>query len=330
MRHVDDAHDAEGDGQPGGGQQQHRAEREAVERALQHGPDICILSMPATAALAAAATAGGSVTLPIGRAPPCRRGLSGRRWRPGGPARAAVPRLRIAGGAGLLHDALDARILFDCAMARSSAGRAVSSREWNTASAAAARSVGSVEKRRSAPTAPSTATRTLLLTRTALRSSLMSSTSAVSPGGSVDGAAVGLDVDGAVRADIELARLQSTQDGTGTRVARCGQRLDTLADAAEAVGGEGGQVGLGLRRGAEDEQHSQGARAGHGRAGPASPSGHREPGGRRHGARQGRPSRADAVRWRGAPVDGGGGKPPPAELEHQLFPAPPHLPILTL
>ena len=38
VRHVDDAHDAEGDGEPDGRQQQHGAEREAVPEVLHHLP----------------------------------------------------------------------------------------------------------------------------------------------------------------------------------------------------------------------------------------------------------------------------------------------------
>ena len=38
MRHVDDAHDAEGDGEADGGQQQHRAERDAVPDVLRRPP----------------------------------------------------------------------------------------------------------------------------------------------------------------------------------------------------------------------------------------------------------------------------------------------------
>ena len=38
VRHVDDAHHAEGDGEADGGQQQHRAEREAVPEVLRHVP----------------------------------------------------------------------------------------------------------------------------------------------------------------------------------------------------------------------------------------------------------------------------------------------------
>ena len=52
------------------------------------------------------------------------------------------------------------------AIAVLSAGRAAASREWNTASAAAARCVWSGESRRTAPRAAFTACRMLLLTRT--------------------------------------------------------------------------------------------------------------------------------------------------------------------
>ncbi|MBA7700191.1 hypothetical protein ES703_108900 [subsurface metagenome] len=38
MRHVDDAHDTEGDGKTNGGEQQHRAERQAVPGVLHHRP----------------------------------------------------------------------------------------------------------------------------------------------------------------------------------------------------------------------------------------------------------------------------------------------------
>ena len=40
MRHVDDAHHAEGDGKPGRGQQQHRPQAEAVIHALQQTPEL--------------------------------------------------------------------------------------------------------------------------------------------------------------------------------------------------------------------------------------------------------------------------------------------------
>ena len=40
MRHVDHAHHPEGDGQTGSGEQQHRAERDAVEHALQNAPEL--------------------------------------------------------------------------------------------------------------------------------------------------------------------------------------------------------------------------------------------------------------------------------------------------
>ena len=39
MRHVDDAHDAEGDGEPDGGEQQHRAERKPVPGVLHRAPE---------------------------------------------------------------------------------------------------------------------------------------------------------------------------------------------------------------------------------------------------------------------------------------------------
>ena len=39
VRHVDDAHDAEGDGKPDGGEQQHRAERNAVPGVLHRVPN---------------------------------------------------------------------------------------------------------------------------------------------------------------------------------------------------------------------------------------------------------------------------------------------------
>lgn len=39
MGHVDDAHDTEGDGEADGGQQQHRAERDAAPDILAGGPD---------------------------------------------------------------------------------------------------------------------------------------------------------------------------------------------------------------------------------------------------------------------------------------------------
>ncbi len=55
---------------------------------------------------------------------------------------------------------------FSCAMARSSAGTDPASREWNTAAAAAARCTGSGDISRTVPSAASTATRMLLLTRT--------------------------------------------------------------------------------------------------------------------------------------------------------------------
>ena len=38
VRHVDDAHHAEGDGEADGGEQQHRAERQAVPEVLRHVP----------------------------------------------------------------------------------------------------------------------------------------------------------------------------------------------------------------------------------------------------------------------------------------------------
>jgi hypothetical protein len=39
MRHVDDAHHAEGDGKADRGEQQHRAERQAVPDVLPGGPE---------------------------------------------------------------------------------------------------------------------------------------------------------------------------------------------------------------------------------------------------------------------------------------------------
>ncbi len=80
MRHVDDAHDPEGDGQPGRGQQQHRTEADAVIDVLEQTPELqlagrCRGSPSAIAAATAAAApaarrAGCAPTGP--RAPPDR------------------------------------------------------------------------------------------------------------------------------------------------------------------------------------------------------------------------------------------------------------------
>ena len=43
VRHVDDAHDAEGDGEADGGEQQHRAQRQAVPEVLHHRPPLQVL-----------------------------------------------------------------------------------------------------------------------------------------------------------------------------------------------------------------------------------------------------------------------------------------------
>ena len=62
MRHVDDAHDAEGDGEADGGEQQHRAERQAVPDVLRRRPTARSSSRSTIAAACAALrTAGSSV-----------------------------------------------------------------------------------------------------------------------------------------------------------------------------------------------------------------------------------------------------------------------------
>ena len=146
MRHVDDAHDAEGDGKADGGKQQHRAEREAVPDVLRHVPDGepivdgrrwrrrrraarrpagsagSALSSAARIAVAALAQDRRS---PRACRPPWRRRCRERR------RRAPAPSARLTRGSVSL------------AIAASSVGSALASRDLNTACAASRRMAGS-------------------------------------------------------------------------------------------------------------------------------------------------------------------------------------------
>ena len=175
---------------------------------------------------AAAATAGDGLGSCSSRsALPCPRAATARRWRRAGPDR-LLSAAQDRGGTRLLHRGLDAGSLLLAAMARSSAGMAAASREWNTASAAAARCAGSGDSRRTVPSAASTAPRMLLLTRTGRAPGA----SAGCPVAADDGAAVGADVELPVGADDEVAGLQRGQDIAGPRVAGGGQRADAALD----------------------------------------------------------------------------------------------------
>ena len=57
MRHVDDAHDAEGDGKADGGKQQHRTETQAIDGVLHILPEARSRSSEARASRAASAPA---------------------------------------------------------------------------------------------------------------------------------------------------------------------------------------------------------------------------------------------------------------------------------
>ncbi len=75
MRHVDDAHHAEGDREPGGGEQQNRAEAQAVIRVLQPGPQAQMEIDRAHRALDRRRHGRGwpAATIESTRAPRCRR-----------------------------------------------------------------------------------------------------------------------------------------------------------------------------------------------------------------------------------------------------------------
>ena len=84
MRHVDDAHDAEGDGKADRREQQHRAERQAVPGVLHHVPDCERMADRSPCAAAAACTTAGGWSAAgrrAARARPGRRGRGSRRWR---------------------------------------------------------------------------------------------------------------------------------------------------------------------------------------------------------------------------------------------------------
>ena len=115
-------------------------------------------------------------------------------------------------------------------------------------------------------------------------------------GGVEDGGVVGVDVDGAVVAGVELFVLQRGEDGGGAGVAGAGEGADGIADVAEILAGEAGEIRFGHGGGAEDEEQAQ-----------------------------------DEGQLPPAALDDAGRVPPRfTSVLHQVLLAPPHLPVTTL
>ena len=145
MRHVDDAHDAEGDGEADGGEQQHRAERQPVPGVLHRGPDrqAVLDRCLGRAARLRPPSGGWPAGSPSSRpAHPDRRGRGSRRWRRSCRRGLASLLTEDDGGARLVRCAGLTRGSFSSASALSSAGSALSSRDLNTACAASKRRFG--------------------------------------------------------------------------------------------------------------------------------------------------------------------------------------------
>ena len=149
MRHVDDAHHAEGDGEADRGEQQHRAERDAVPDVLRRRP-----RRRASADRCRRRAVAAALTSPSERWQPSI-GSDGQRIavaalaRPARSAASLLRRRRVGGRArcaarGLLHRALDcARRSRRRAPASSSGERRRRRRRLNMRSAAASRAAGS-------------------------------------------------------------------------------------------------------------------------------------------------------------------------------------------
>ena len=166
VRHVDHAHHAEGDGQPGGGEQQHRAEREAVIDALRQAPELLRAVDGGNGGGGRTATGGGSLPSEASSerasmSPRARSVLIAASW---SASLLSGDESTAAARACSMRDACR-RVLFLRQRAverRQSAG----SCEVNTASAALMRAAESGENRCRMPSAASIARRTALFTRT--------------------------------------------------------------------------------------------------------------------------------------------------------------------
>ena len=243
MRHVDDAHGAEGDGEPDRRQQQHRAQRDAVPDVLRHLPGgdasgesnsapavAASLTSPSDDAAVACSTARAS------RSPRSRTSAMASTFCAAGASEAST----LAARASLIERLM--RASFSPASAWSRAASEEASRRLKRASAAPRRTAGSGLIRVSEPTAASMMPRSRLLTRT--RSSSASDAAAGRLAGDRLGqrelVAVGLADEHEIvgLADIELARGQRLENGGGAGVARCRQRAHRGLAIAETAGGE--------------------------------------------------------------------------------------------
>ena len=176
MRHVDHAHDAEGDGEADRGEQQHRRSREAVPEILRRAPDHEL------GVDRGQSRVGGGLDLRIGRLlvelSRCRFCAS---WSPRALS-VSIAESRSAEVAWSLVATIAATASFSAPATRGSlslaswafsAGSALASRVRNTSPAAASRFSGSGLASVSEPVAPSMAMRIALLTRTFLKASAL-------------------------------------------------------------------------------------------------------------------------------------------------------------
>ena len=163
-------------------------------------------------------------------------------------------------GARLGQRPLDARIC-SLAMAVSSAGSALASRDLNTACAASSARRGRWTISVRPPSAASIAPRSRLLMRTVSRSAGAAPATGSSGRGVGQLVGVVLEVDRLLfGAEQQLAVLQRANDGRGARIAACGDGVDAGAGFAEIVGGEMGERFVEARgvRGRAAEREAEG------------------------------------------------------------------------
>ena len=174
MRHVDDAHDAEGDREADRGEQQHRRRRDAVPEVLQRRSSKARRVLIAASAASRGGLERGIVGLGGDFVDQALRvlvaaRLQASRWPR---ARSALGALRIEREDRRARLAQGRRRRADRSpwrVAPRAPASALASRDLNTASAAAMRFCGSGLARVSAPSAASIARRSALLTRTFLK-----------------------------------------------------------------------------------------------------------------------------------------------------------------
>ena len=160
----------------------------------------------------------------------------------------AVPRMAAARASCIVR-LMPGSVSF--AMARSSTGTEFVSREWNTASAAAARCAGSGDSNRTMPSPVSDGHADVVVDADRPRARRFGRLSGCGGYGPV----IGPDVELLVRTEQQVSALQRCQDIACPRVTRRRKRLHTALDFAEIVRCQPGQIRL--RPGAGRHEQAQ-------------------------------------------------------------------------